>query len=150
MRTCLYIGVYEGRDTYIKPGIFTDGDGRFKSYGKGGNRMTIHSLLVCKNGLENWIESLEQEGKDHFLPYRMKFNGINETEYLRFKTAPIGYPLLTLEKVIDWYHQRTAGYKGLFWVKKEFFPITSDEDSISDLLSQITKNPHKYIDVNTK
>ena len=64
MRTCLYIGVYEGRDTYIKPGIFTDGDGRFKSYGKGGNRMTIHSLLVCKNGLENWIESLEQEGKD--------------------------------------------------------------------------------------
>lgn len=147
MRTCLYIGVYEGRDTYIKPGIFTDGDGRLQSYGKGGNLMTIHRLLVCKNGLENWIMSLEQEGKNHFLPYRMKFNGINETEYLQFKTAPNGYPILTLDKVIDWYYKRTEGFKGLFWVKEEFLPITSEEDSINDLLQKISKNPHKYLDI---
>lgn len=147
MKTCLYIGVYEGRETYIKPGIFTDGDGRFKSYGKGGNLMTIHRLLVCKNGLENWIESLEQEGKNHFFPYRMKFNGMNETEYLQFKTAPLGYPLISLDEVIDWYYKKTEGFKGLFWVKTDFLPITSEEDSISSLLSNIHKNPKKYLDI---
>ncbi len=147
MNTSLYIGVYEGRETYIKNGIFTDLHSRMKTYGKGGNLMTIHRLCICLPGLDYKIEALEEAGKNHFKPYRMKFNGMDSTEYLQFKTAPKGYPLLTLDEVIDWYYNKTKGEKGLYWVKKENFPVSSEDDNLQILMENIYSKPRKYLDI---
>jgi len=149
MNTCLYIGIYEGRETYIKNGIFTELHSRMKNYSSGGNLMTIHRLCVCIPGLDYKIEALEESGKNHFLPYRMKLNGMDSTEYLQYKTSPKGYTLLTLESVIEWYYNKTKNIKGLFWVKEKYFPITSEDDNLKLLMEKIRNNPKEYLDINS-
>lgn len=145
MNTSLYVGIYEGIETFIKPGIFTELHARMKNYSSGGNKMTIYGLCVCKAGLDFQIESMEEAGKNYFFPYRMRFNGIDRSEYLQYKTSPNNMPLLTLEMVINWYKEYSKNIRGLYWVKDEYLPVSSEDDNLKVFMENIRKNPKQYL-----
>jgi len=142
-----YIGVHEGRTTTIKPGcstIETFGKSRLSNYSKSGANMTIHSIIICQPGLETRMEHFEKRCLEHFELYRT-INNKGPSEYLSMKLSPNGLPLLTIESVVEWYHNEIANMQGFYALKKDLFPISILITDVEKLMKKIEGNPDKYL-----
>tara|TARA_R110002073_G_scaffold90295_1_gene213185 strand:+ start:1216 stop:1686 length:471 start_codon:yes stop_codon:yes gene_type:complete len=145
-----YIGVHESLKTTIKPGCSTINGfvDRLAGYTKTGANMEIHSIIICQPGLETRMENFETRCIEYFQSYRT-INNKGPSEYLSMELSPNGLPLLTIESVVEWYHNEIANMQGFYALKKDLFPISLLLGmDVGKLMKKIERNPDTYLQQN--